>query len=66
MAKTAELAETHDPATQAAQALSLNLKLMRWRAAPALDLEAIAATHCLLLGAPPGLPPFAAVAGYPT
>lgn len=33
------------------QAVDLNLKLMRWRILPALDLEKIAQTRCLLLGA---------------
>lgn len=33
------------------QAVDLNLKLMRWRIMPALDLEKIASTKCLLLGA---------------
>jgi ubiquitin-like modifier-activating enzyme ATG7 len=33
------------------QAVDLNLKLMRWRILPALDLEKVATTKCLLLGA---------------
>jgi hypothetical protein len=33
------------------QAVDLNLKLMRWRILPALNLEKIAQTRCLLLGA---------------
>ena len=33
------------------QAVDLNLKLMKWRIAPALDLEKIKNTKCLLLGA---------------
>jgi ubiquitin-like modifier-activating enzyme ATG7 len=33
------------------QAVDLNLKLMRWRILPALQLEPVAATKCLLLGA---------------
>eukprot|EP00892_Ulva_mutabilis_P003533 jgi/Ulvmu1/1551/UM110_0014.1 len=48
--KVAQLAEVLDTGAQATQALALNLKLMRWRAAPALDLDAIAAMHCLILG----------------
>lgn len=33
------------------QAVDLNLKLMRWRIMPELDLEKIARSKCLLLGA---------------
>lgn len=33
------------------QAVDLNLKLMRWRILPGLDLDKVAATKCLLLGA---------------
>ena len=33
------------------QAVDLNLKLMKWRIAPTLDLENIKNTKCLLLGA---------------
>ena len=33
------------------QAVDLNLKLMRWRIMPALQLDKVAATRCLLLGA---------------
>lgn len=32
-------------------AVDLNLQLMLWRAAPCLDLDALSATRCLLLGA---------------
>ncbi len=31
--------------------MGLNLQLMRWRVMPSLDLQAISATKCLLLGA---------------
>ncbi len=31
--------------------MDLNLKLMRWRILPALDLEKVGQTRCLLLGA---------------
>ena len=40
-----------DPRSLAEQAVDLNLKLMRWRAAPALDVGSMAAQRCLLLGA---------------
>lgn len=33
------------------QAVDLNLKLMRWRIMPEIQLEKIASTKCLLLGA---------------
>ena len=40
-----------DPTRLAEQAVDLNLKLMRWRILPSLDLEHVAGTRCLLLGA---------------
>ncbi|KAI9805298.1 MAG: Autophagy protein 7 [Piccolia ochrophora] len=49
--KTASLAEYLDPTRLADQSVDLNLKLMRWRIAPTLDLEKIKNTKCLLLGA---------------
>ena len=49
--RLADLGTTMDPLQLADQALSLNLKLMRWRILPALDLEKVANTKCLLLGA---------------
>lgn len=33
------------------QAVDLNLKLMRWRIMPTLELDKIASARCLLLGA---------------
>ncbi|KAK2464586.1 hypothetical protein APHAL10511_003375 [Amanita phalloides] len=49
--RLADLAPMMDPKLLANQAVDLNLKLMRWRILPALDLPKIAATRCLLLGA---------------
>lgn len=49
--RLADLAPMMDPSRLADQAVDLNLKLMRWRILPALDLEVIAGTKCLLLGA---------------
>lgn len=40
-----------DPTALAEQAVDLNLRLMRWRAAPELDVAAISSARCLLLGA---------------
>lgn len=44
-----------DPADKigrlADQAVDLNLKLMRWRIMPSLELDKISSTRCLLLGA---------------
>jgi len=49
--RMADLAPMMDPTRLADQAVDLNLKLMRWRILPALDLEKVANTKCLLLGA---------------
>lgn len=54
--KEAQLADTLDPHAQARAAMALNLDLMKWRAAPRLDLDAISSKRCLLLG---GTPPTA-------
>ena len=44
------LSATMDPVKLAESAVDLNLKLMRWRLLPDMQLEKIAATKCLLLG----------------
>ncbi|KAI9875715.1 MAG: Autophagy protein 7 [Pleopsidium flavum] len=49
--KIANLGEYMDPQRLADQAIDLNLKLIKWRIAPLLDLEKIKNTRCLLLGA---------------
>lgn len=46
-----QLADQMDPRKVNATAVDLNLKLMKWRVAPALDLAAIRGCKCLLLGA---------------
>ncbi|KAL3424245.1 ubiquitin-like modifier-activating enzyme atg-7 [Phlyctema vagabunda] len=49
--RTIDLAQYMDPTRLADQSVDLNLKLMKWRIAPDLDLEKIKDTKCLLLGA---------------
>lgn len=49
--KVVNLGATMDPSQLAANSVDLNLKLMRWRVAPSLDLEGIKTSKCLLLGA---------------
>ncbi|KAK3794160.1 hypothetical protein RRG08_062404 [Elysia crispata] len=44
------LSSCMDPTRLAESAVDLNLKLMRWRLLPDLQLEKIAATRCLVLG----------------
>lgn len=49
--KIFRLAKVLDPVQLAATSVSLNLSLMRWRVMPSLDLDKIAKTRVLLLGA---------------
>ncbi|RSH88204.1 Autophagy- protein 7 (Autophagy- E1-like activating enzyme atg7) [Apiotrichum porosum] len=49
--RVANLGPMLNPTRLAEQAVDLNLKLMRWRILPDLDLDRIASTKCLLLGA---------------
>ncbi|MCJ1295804.1 Autophagy protein 7 [Xylographa carneopallida] len=51
VSKVANLGEHMDPQRLANQAVDLNLKLIKWRIAPGLNLEKIKDTKCLLLGA---------------
>ena len=50
-ARTVDLAAYMDPTRLADQAVDLNLKLIKWRIAPGIDLDTIKHTSCLLLGA---------------
>jgi ubiquitin-like modifier-activating enzyme ATG7 len=45
-----DLGSQMDPVALAEGSVDLNLKLMRWRLMPSLDLEGVAAQRCLLLG----------------
>jgi ubiquitin-like modifier-activating enzyme ATG7 len=49
--KTVDLAAYMDPTRLADQAVDLNLKLIKWRISPSIDLDIIKKTSCLLLGA---------------
>ncbi|KAI9727361.1 MAG: Autophagy protein 7 [Chrysothrix sp. TS-e1954] len=48
--RAVDLSEFMDPKRLADQSVDLNLKLMKWRIAPELDLDIIKDTRCLLLG----------------
>jgi ubiquitin-like modifier-activating enzyme ATG7 len=50
-ARRADLGAAMDPRQLAESAVDLNLRLMKWRAAPELDIARLAAAKCLLLGA---------------
>ena len=54
--RMADLGSAMDPARLAESAADLNIRLMKWRAAPSLDIDRLSATRCLLLGA--GAPQF--------
>ncbi|CAO1627379.1 unnamed protein product [Sympodiomycopsis kandeliae] len=49
--KVSDLGPLMDPKRLAEQAVDLNLKLMRWRIMPDVQLDKISSTKCLLLGA---------------
>lgn len=49
--KIVDLSGNMDPVQFADQSVDLNIKLMKWRIAPNLDLDVIKNTKCLLLGA---------------
>ncbi|USP74951.1 hypothetical protein yc1106_02225 [Curvularia clavata] len=49
--RTVDLSEYMDETKLADQAVDLNLKLIKWRIAPSIDLDVIKNCKCLLLGA---------------
>lgn len=49
--RIADLRSSMDPRCLASSAVELNLKLMRWRVLPELNLENMNSTSCLLIGA---------------
>ena len=49
--RMADMGSAMDPVKLAESAADLNVRLMKWRAAPSLDVDSLAATSCLLLGA---------------
>ncbi|KAI9219558.1 hypothetical protein BC828DRAFT_406593 [Blastocladiella britannica] len=49
--RNVNLAQMMDPVRLADDAVSLNLKLMKWRVLPEIDLDAMANSKCLVLGA---------------
>lgn len=49
--KLINLAASMDPKRLAVSAADLNLKLMRWRTLPSLDINILSSVKCLLLGA---------------
>ncbi|XP_078431565.1 thiF family protein [Wolffia australiana] len=49
--RTVNLKESMDPVSLAVAAADLNLKLMKWRALPTLDVGMLSDVKCLLLGA---------------
>jgi ubiquitin-like modifier-activating enzyme ATG7 len=49
--RTIDLASQMDPKRLADQAVDLNLKLIKWRISPSIDLDVIKNTSCLLIGA---------------
>jgi len=51
VSRTVDLAAYMDPTKLADQAVDLNLKLIKWRISPSINLDTIKHTSCLLLGA---------------
>lgn len=53
--RMADLSSILNPSRLAENSVRLNIKLMRWRALPELDVDMLTETKCLLLGAGKGL-----------
>ncbi|KAK9064282.1 hypothetical protein SSX86_015662 [Deinandra increscens subsp. villosa] len=51
VSRRVDLSTSMDPTRMVISAADLNLKLMRWRALPSLNLSLLSSTKCLLLGA---------------
>ena len=51
VSRTVDLGSYLDPSKLADQAVDLNLKLIKWRISPSINLDTIKHTSCLLLGA---------------
>lgn len=49
--RMSDLSSVLDPSRLAENSVRLNIKLMRWRALPELDVDLLEQTKCLLLGA---------------
>ena len=49
--RAVNMAQSMDPKRLAETAVDLNLKLMKWRLLPGIDLAKLSTTRCLLLGA---------------
>ncbi|XP_050539864.1 ubiquitin-like modifier-activating enzyme ATG7 [Daktulosphaira vitifoliae] len=49
--KYVNLSKTMDPKKHAKESVNLNLKLMKWRLAPDLNLDIVAKSKCLIIGA---------------
>ena len=46
-----DISRQFDPEKRSMEAVALNLQLMKWRAAPTVDLDLVSSAKCLILGA---------------